>query len=566
MFTSRTNQNLKVLSFIVVTVFGFQAVSFAEPASYNVQPTTPGYATSDVLARSSNQDSQIQTLNSPEPLPQDAPPPVGGTHPLVDPFTLTNLNYEAEIIDVPKILGTNGAQKIPKLALLGGESFLMSQRVDDHNFDEDAYIFDGETFTHIDRPGSQANYASNILGEYIFIELLEENYFDLMADVYLVSGGETIKLTDNANRLELSGKGDTGLNLNKFAKINDRGDVLWFTAQDQVLHYYDAVTKEVTDITNTGIYSFNPMFDFNSQGDVVWYDVSDSDNKRVMHFKDGVVSELYRVTNPDGDVRVIRLTNSRMVQIEELDFSLLSDNSTEDTKTFIYNLTQNTLHNVNLPEPTQEDPILIYAPMLADNGSLLLDYGYFDSEYLLTNVELYSYDYWSEAAEPRYQLIDQGDFGNSLTMNDAGMILYKNRADDTFFISDGTNKGQINIVNSINRTFDHPFETLYTANNGTVFVVDQGLVILRPYTDIDPTPKRLKGDANEDGVVNLADFNILKGNFGKSFEIGAESEGDAWPFGDFNGDKKIDLADFNALKTNFGMSADICETEPGYCV
>lgn len=58
-----------------------------------------------------------------------------------------------------------------------------------------------------------------------------------------------------------------------------------------------------------------------------------------------------------------------------------------------------------------------------------------------------------------------------------------------------------------------------------------------------PTASLLPGDANGDGIVNLADFNILKTHFGQA---GGRGEGD------FTGDGTVDLADFNVLKANFG--------------
>ncbi len=62
---------------------------------------------------------------------------------------------------------------------------------------------------------------------------------------------------------------------------------------------------------------------------------------------------------------------------------------------------------------------------------------------------------------------------------------------------------------------------------------------------IEDTP-RLPGDANGDGVVNLADFGILRGNFGAS--------GATFATGDFNGDGLVNLADFGILRANFGNS------------
>jgi hypothetical protein len=57
----------------------------------------------------------------------------------------------------------------------------------------------------------------------------------------------------------------------------------------------------------------------------------------------------------------------------------------------------------------------------------------------------------------------------------------------------------------------------------------------------------LSGDANIDGLVNLADFNALASNFGQNV--------DRWSKADFNFDGLVNLSDFNALAANFGLSA-----------
>ncbi len=64
---------------------------------------------------------------------------------------------------------------------------------------------------------------------------------------------------------------------------------------------------------------------------------------------------------------------------------------------------------------------------------------------------------------------------------------------------------------------------------------------------IDATASRLDGDANGDGVVNLADFGILRANFGSTTAVFAT--------GDFNADNIVNLADFGVLRANFGASA-----------
>ncbi len=58
---------------------------------------------------------------------------------------------------------------------------------------------------------------------------------------------------------------------------------------------------------------------------------------------------------------------------------------------------------------------------------------------------------------------------------------------------------------------------------------------------------RRYGDANLDGTVNLADFNRLASNFGRTSAV--------WFQGDFNYDGLVNLADFNRLASNFGLSA-----------
>jgi hypothetical protein len=65
----------------------------------------------------------------------------------------------------------------------------------------------------------------------------------------------------------------------------------------------------------------------------------------------------------------------------------------------------------------------------------------------------------------------------------------------------------------------------------------QGTLIRYTYT----------GDANVDGIVNLADFNALASNFGQT--------GKLWHQGDFNYDGTVNLSDFNLLASNFGFAA-----------
>ena len=63
----------------------------------------------------------------------------------------------------------------------------------------------------------------------------------------------------------------------------------------------------------------------------------------------------------------------------------------------------------------------------------------------------------------------------------------------------------------------------------------------------DTEPQRLPGDADENGIVEFADFLALSSNFGK--------ENAEWKDGDFDGNGIVEFADFLALSTNFGKTA-----------
>lgn len=58
----------------------------------------------------------------------------------------------------------------------------------------------------------------------------------------------------------------------------------------------------------------------------------------------------------------------------------------------------------------------------------------------------------------------------------------------------------------------------------------------------------LMGDANNDGFIDLADLNLVLGNFGDAVEVGRD--------GDVNDDGVVDLADLNLVLSGFG---DACE-------
>jgi hypothetical protein len=112
-------------------------------------------------------------------------------------------------------------------------------------------------------------------------------------------------------------------------------------------------------------------------------------------------------------------------------------------------------------------------------------------------------------------------------------------------------------VESGGSLFDSWLFDLVLPEDGTYFVE---IGTSRAFPDFNPTgsyelfvtnfgsilPDLLPGDANGDGVVNLADFGILRANFG--------STGASFATGDFNGDGLVNLADFGILRANFGNS------------
>ncbi|MCY2927276.1 MAG: dockerin type I repeat-containing protein [Planctomycetota bacterium] len=69
-----------------------------------------------------------------------------------------------------------------------------------------------------------------------------------------------------------------------------------------------------------------------------------------------------------------------------------------------------------------------------------------------------------------------------------------------------------------------------------------------PFTyDLTATVFAHAGDVNGDGQVSLLDYNIIKANFGNTYE-----SGNHWGDGDVNGDEQVGLLDFNIVKAHFG--------------
>lgn len=82
----------------------------------------------------------------------------------------------------------------------------------------------------------------------------------------------------------------------------------------------------------------------------------------------------------------------------------------------------------------------------------------------------------------------------------------------------------------------------YLANTGTVSLAGA------PVANLEIGLMKA-GDANNDNIVNVADFNILRPTFGR--QIGDPGYDDR---ADFTGDQRVTVTDFNLLKGNFGVS------------
>ncbi len=90
------------------------------------------------------------------------------------------------------------------------------------------------------------------------------------------------------------------------------------------------------------------------------------------------------------------------------------------------------------------------------------------------------------------------------------------------------------------------------------FVVIGGATLAADITNgmfnIVPEPAPIAGDANGDGVVDAADYIILKRNFGMT--------GAQWLDGDFSGDHQVNWTDLQLLISHFGTSGTATATTP----
>ncbi|MFU8828395.1 MAG: dockerin type I domain-containing protein, partial [Phycisphaerales bacterium] len=64
------------------------------------------------------------------------------------------------------------------------------------------------------------------------------------------------------------------------------------------------------------------------------------------------------------------------------------------------------------------------------------------------------------------------------------------------------------------------------------------------------------GDANGDGVVNLADLNLVLAHFGEGTQPPIGGQPVIPEAGDLNGDNRVDLADLNIVLAGFGQDCN----------
>jgi hypothetical protein len=85
---------------------------------------------------------------------------------------------------------------------------------------------------------------------------------------------------------------------------------------------------------------------------------------------------------------------------------------------------------------------------------------------------------------------------------------------------------------------------------GPKYLANSGSIVLTGAPSVGQEMGMMRaGDASDDNLVNIADFNIVKNTFGRSQgEPGYDDRAD------FTGDEVINLFDFNLLKLNLGTS------------
>lgn len=161
--------------------------------------------------------------------------------------------------------------------------------------------------------------------------------------------------------------------------------------------------------------------------------------------------------------------------------------------------------------------------------------------------------YAAETSNHRVLRIDSD--GNATTLGDptsVSMALPDNvefGPDGFLYVSEDRAEPDSRIIRIAADGTHRVFATGFSAAQGLVFDANRDLYISEQGLDrIWRVVFNLPGDANGDGVVDLADFNIWSANYGAA-------NGAAFGDGDFSGDGSVTLADYNIWTANYGASA-----------
>ncbi|MCC6679570.1 MAG: PEP-CTERM sorting domain-containing protein [Phycisphaeraceae bacterium] len=159
------------------------------------------------------------------------------------------------------------------------------------------------------------------------------------------------------------------------------------------------------------------------------------------------------------------------------------------------------------------------------------------------------------------------------TYSHPGDLLWEYDFNPNLFTIAGPFTGQQGWYDPVSGDFAHPDHLLYWQVNitnipdafvqqqGTIYWLDLSLSLATSgvnvgwktsqdhFNDDAVVAVKLPGDANGDGVVNLADLQILGDNW--------MAGGAAWAQGDFTGDGLVNLADLQILGDNWGASGPL---------
>ena len=120
-------------------------------------------------------------------------------------------------------------------------------------------------------------------------------------------------------------------------------------------------------------------------------------------------------------------------------------------------------------------------------------------------------------------------------------------------VDQGTFQIELNDVLAVDATYTGELDGFASLGHADLFpsVSDDDVFVVYDNFSVTVMTDRLAGDANGDGSVTIADFAILRANFGTS--------GSSFEMGDFNEDGNVTIADFAILRANFGSSVSSAE-------